>query len=85
MVKREMIIKFKDKKEYEEWLAPQSWAVREKAKIFKQVFGDVVPIVIEVWVDENQTGEPGVAHIFLHPSGEKLIDFIIVEYSGDYK
>ena len=72
-----MILKFRTKEEYEEWLRPRSWAVKQKAKAFQDRYGDIVPVVIEVDTDTSQTGEPGLAHLFLHPAAEKLIDYLI--------
>ena len=77
MVKRMEIIKFKNKQEYEEWLRPRSWAVKQKAEAFKERYGDIVPIIVDVDVDTSQTGEPGLAHLFLHPAAEKFIDYLI--------
>jgi len=79
-----MILKFKDQVEYQEWLSWQSWAVREKAKVFSQLWPGIIPIVVIVNVDESQSGEMAASHIFVHPVAEELIKWIVVEFSGDY-
>jgi len=75
-----MILKFKDIVEYQEWLSWQSWAVREKARIFSQLWPGIIPIVVIVDVDESQSGEAGASHIFVHPRAEGFLKWIVVEY-----
>ena len=81
---KKVILKFKDQVEYQEWLSWQSWAVREKARIFSQLWPDIIPTIISVDIDESQTGEAGAGHIFLHPAGEELLKWVVIEYYGDY-
>jgi len=74
-----MIIRFKNKKEYDEWLKWQSFQVREKGKRFIEVYGDdILPIVIVLNVDTSQSGEWAAAHLFLHPQAEELINKWVV-------
>ena len=72
-----MIIKFNDKKEYEEWLSHESHSTREKAKRFTQKYGGIIPIVIMVDAYTPQGGEWAPGYIFIHPRGEELLKWVV--------
>jgi len=75
-----MIKRFESKEGYQQWLRWQSWAVKEKARKFSEIYGDVLPIVIILYIDSSQTGEAGEAHVFLHPRGEELLKWAVTDY-----
>jgi len=75
-----MIKRFLTKEAYEQWLSWQSLAVKEKARKFSELYGDVLPIVVKADVDSSQTGERGEAHIFLHPQGEEFLKWAVIDY-----
>jgi len=76
-----MIKRFSTREQYEEWLRWQSLAVKDKAKAFHEKYGkDILPIMIILDVDASQTGERGTAHVFLHPSGEELLKWAVIDY-----
>jgi len=73
-----MIIHFKDRQEYEQWLRWQSWNVREKARKFSEKYGDILPTVLEIEVDSCQNCDSGSAHVFIHPrQGDELAKWIV--------
>ena len=73
-----MIKKFESKEKYQEWLSWQSWSVREKAKKFAEVHGDVIPIVVMIDAYTPQGGEWAPAYIFVHPrEGDELAKWIV--------
>jgi len=76
-----MIKLFESREGYEQWLQWQSLAVKDKATKFAQQYGeDVLPIVLILEVDTSKTGERGAAHVFLHPSGEELLKWAVIDY-----
>ena len=74
-----MVIRFKDKKEYEEWLKWESWMVKQMASRFAQKYGDIIPIVLQIDTFTPQGGEWAPAYIFLHPRGEELLKWVVGE------
>ncbi len=74
-----MIIRFKDRKEYDEWLRWESWDTREKAKRFTEKYGDILPIVIQVDGFTPQGGEWAPAYVFLHPQAGQLLQWAVVD------
>jgi hypothetical protein len=73
-----MIIVFQDKEQYQQWIKWQSYSVREKAKKFAEVHGDVIPIVVMIDAYTPQGGEWAPAYIFVHPLGwDELAKWIV--------
>jgi len=75
-----MIKKFENKQQYQQWLTWQSYSVKEKAKKFTEVHGDVIPIVVMIDAYTPQGGEWAPAYIFVHPlAGEELLKWAVLE------
>jgi len=73
-----MIIRFQDRKQYEEWLKWESWGTREKARKFAEVYGDdILPIVLQIDAYTPQGGEWAPGYIFVHPQAQELLNFVI--------
>jgi|GEM_PF-3031407 len=73
-----MIIRFKNEEEYQKWISWQSSNVKEKARKFREVYGDIIPLILAVEADTSQTGEASTAHIFVHPEVQELLKWIVV-------
>jgi len=74
-----MIIKFQNEQDYQQWLRWQSFHTREKAKKFAQQYGNVLPIVIAVDAFTPQGGEWAEAYVFVHPSGEEFLNWVVAD------
>jgi hypothetical protein len=73
-----MMLRFEDKEKYQEWLAWQSWKVREKAKKFAETFPNTIPVVLVLEVDSCQNCDSASAHVFIHPLGwDELAKWIV--------
>jgi len=73
-----IIYRFKSKEEYQEWLSHESHGTRDKAKKFAQQYGDdILPIILQADGYTPQGGEWAPAYIFIHPSGEELLKWVV--------
>ena len=72
-----LIIRFKSKEEYDEWLKWESYATKHTAARFGQMFGDIIPIVIMVDAYTPQGGEWAPGYIFIHPQAEQLLKWVV--------
>jgi len=74
-----MIIQFKSKKEYDEWLRWESFATRQKAAKFAEQYGeDILPIVLQIDAYTPQGGEWAPGYVFLHPEAQELLGWVVL-------
>jgi hypothetical protein len=72
-----MIIRFKNKEEYNEWLKWESWMVKQIASKFREKYGDIIPIVLQIDTFTPQGGEWAPAYIFVHPQAEEFLGWVV--------
>ncbi|AON96483.1 hypothetical protein ATV_gp03 [Bicaudavirus pozzuoliense] len=74
------VLRFKDEKEYREWLSWQSGSVKDKASEYERRYPGTVPIVIELDVDTcPYCGGGEGTHIFIPPHLENIISQIVFD------
>ncbi|QJF12307.1 hypothetical protein QIT30_gp31 [Saccharolobus solfataricus rod-shaped virus 1] len=71
------VLKFKDEKEYKEWLKSQSGYVQEKAERFSRKYPGVLPIIIVIDVDTCHSCSDGSCHLFFPPWLEPILGQIV--------
>jgi len=72
-----MIKRFENQQEYQQWLKWESFSTKQKAAKFAQMFGDIIPIVLQIDAYTPQGGEWAPGYIFIHPQGEELLKWVV--------
>lgn len=78
------VIRFKDEKEFMEWLRHQSGHVQDKARSYLQRYPGTVPIVISIDFDTGAQCWGAGAHIFVPPFLESAVDKIVWEADTNF-